>query len=323
MPDLKISQLPSKATPATSAVVPIVEGGSNYQATVQSIVTAGAPVLSVAGKTGTVTLAASDVSGLSASATTDTTNASNITKGTLSGSLVGTHDQNWSTILSTPTTIAGYGITDAVSSSDSRLTNARSPTAHKATHATGGTDALVAGDIGAAASSHSHGSITTDGKIGSTASQIVTTTTGGAVTAVATISTSQVSGLAASATTDTTSASNIGTGTLAYARMADPTVTSPAQITANQNDYSAFARGVNRFTTSASFDLTGMTAGNSGEVRVLVNVGTTNLVIKHQSTSSTTAANRFIVPWAGDCTITGSASVVCLYDATTQRWRLV
>ena len=122
-----------------------------------------------------------------------------------------------------------------------------------------------------------------------------------------------------------TSASDLTSGTLAYARMADPTVTSPSQITASQNDYSGFARGINRFTTNAARDLTGMVAGSDGEVRVLTNVGTTaanTLVIKDESASST-AANRFSVPWNGDCVIPAEGSVVVFYDGTSQRWRVI
>lgn len=121
------------------------------------------------------------------------------------------------------------------------------------------------------------------------------------------------------------SASDLTSGTLAYARMADPTVTSPSQITASQNDYASFARGINRFTTNAARDITGMVAGSDGEVRVLTNVGTTaanTLTIKDESTSST-AANRFSVPWNGDCVIPAEGSVVVFYDGTSQRWRVI
>jgi hypothetical protein len=51
------------------------------------------------------------------------------------------HNQAWSTITGTPTTLSGYGITDAVGSADARLSNARTPTshAHSASDITSGT----------------------------------------------------------------------------------------------------------------------------------------------------------------------------------------
>lgn len=64
---------------------------------------------------------------------------------------------------------------------DSRLSDARTPTAHKSTHALLGSDPLSAADIGAADALHGHGQISTVGTIGSTANLPLITRTGGEI----------------------------------------------------------------------------------------------------------------------------------------------
>jgi hypothetical protein len=78
--------------------------------------------------------------------------------------------------------------TELVLGSDTRLTNSRTPSstlAHASTHHSGGSDALTAANIGAAAAAHTHGNLTNDGKVGSTSGLPLVTTTAGAVTTLA------------------------------------------------------------------------------------------------------------------------------------------
>lgn len=101
-----------------------------------------------------------------------------------------------------------------------------------------------------------------------------------------------------------------------------PTVTSPSQITSSQNDYAGATADINRITSDAARDITGIAAGTDGQAILLINVGSFTITLKHQSASST-AANRIIVPWAGDYAIPASGSATLVYDNTTARWRVL
>jgi hypothetical protein len=102
-------------------------------------------------------------------------------------------------------------------------------------------------------------------------------------------------------------------------------VLSPAQITADQNNYEPANIGTNtiiRLSSDASRNVTGMGGGSSGEVKILVNVGSFDIVLTNEDASST-AANRFSWPQGGSYTLTPGGSVTVAYDNTSSRWRPV
>lgn len=106
---------------------------------------------------------------------------------------------------------------------------------------------------------------------------------------------------------------------------------SPAQITSDQNNYlssSALtqeAQPVYRLSSDATRNITGLHHGGSGwngQMVWLVNVGSSDIVLKHQDTNST-AANRFINTTGADITL-GADKIACAwYDFTTSRWRVM
>jgi hypothetical protein len=87
------------------------------------------------------------------------------------------------TITTSGTIAADFGTTAGTvcQGNDSRLSDARTPTAHKSSHALLGSDALSPSDIGAADALHGHGQISTAGTIGSTANLPLITRTGGEI----------------------------------------------------------------------------------------------------------------------------------------------
>lgn len=99
---------------------------------------------------------------------------------------------------------------------------------------------------------------------------------------------------------------------------------SPAQITANQDNYAPTDHATTyrfRLSTDASRNLTGLQGGASGREVVIANVGSFDLVLVHDATS--TAANRFLCPNSANLTLNPNDSVRCWYDATSSRWRVI
>lgn len=95
---------------------------------------------------------------------------------------------------------------------------------------------------------------------------------------------------------------------------------SPAQITANQNDYAPGVGMYQRWSSDASRDITGMLGGQDGEIRFIWNVGASDIVLKNQSASSTDTA-RFLNTTGADLTLTANKVALSQYDGTTRRWR--
>lgn len=96
----------------------------------------------------------------------------------------------------------------------------------------------------------------------------------------------------------------------------------PAQIAANTDDYAGCAdKVICRVSTDASRNLTGLAAASADyRIKLIVNVGTQNLVFKHDTTS--TAANRFYTEAAGDLTLGSSRMALVFYDTVVSRWRV-
>lgn len=102
-------------------------------------------------------------------------------------------------------------------------------------------------------------------------------------------------------------------------------VLTPAQITANQNDYAPTNHATAyhfRLSTDASRTITSMAGGVDGLERLITNVGAQDLVLEHASASGT-AANRLLCPGSVNVTLNPNDSVRLRYDGTSSRWRVL
>ena len=95
----------------------------------------------------------------------------------------------------------------------------------------------------------------------------------------------------------------------------------PATLSASANDYAPGNGDIYRLSASAAVNLTGWTAWTDGTIKMLVNVGSFAITLKHQNTSSS-ASNRFITPWSGDFVLSPGGSATLYWDATDSRVRV-
>jgi len=116
---------------------------------------------------------------------------------------------------------------------------------------------------------------------------------------------------------------SVNQGTSIRGKIAIKGASSPAQITADQNDYSPTDLNLNsvlRLSSDASRTITGLNLGYEGRIIYIFNIGTNNIILSNENILST-AANRFKI--GSDITIAADKGVQLWYDITSSRWRAV
>lgn len=115
------------------------------------------------------------------------------------------------------------------------------------------------------------------------------------------------------------------TGIHSFAGGVVGSIISPAQITANQNDYTPtglLGAFIVRLSSDASRNITGMGRDGNAYIKIVANIGAQNIVFTNEDAAST-ANQRFALKGAVSYTLLPGAAVVVFYDGTSDRWRIV
>ena len=107
---------------------------------------------------------------------------------------------------------------------------------------------------------------------------------------------------------------------LKFQHLNDTAITGAGNHTLNPNN----AVFVKLGSLSASANLVGISGGEDGRFLMVYNSSSSNsLVIKHDSSDESTAANRIYTMTGADTTITARGSFNCIYDTEDDRWILL
>jgi hypothetical protein len=101
------------------------------------------------------------------------------------------------------------------------------------------------------------------------------------------------------------------------------TIVTPSTVTADQNNYNPTGLStaqVLRVATDASRTITGIVAQTGGRRLIIANAGAQNIVLAHQSGSSS-SANRINCLGAANLTVGVAESVELFYDDVSGFWR--
>ena len=94
----------------------------------------------------------------------------------------------------------------------------------------------------------------------------------------------------------------------------------PAQITADQNNYALGDYDLLRLSSNTTWTITGLAGGVRGRRVTLYNVGTQIINMAHESASSS-AANRMILGNAITHPMNPRDNITFYYDSVSLRWR--
>lgn len=286
--------------------------------------TTGGAVSSVNGRTGTVTLVASDVSAASASHTHVVANITDFATGVRSNQSVSSVNGRTGTVtlVASDVSAASASHTHVVANITDFATEAAKHGPVSSVNGRTGTVTLVATDVSAASSTHAHSYVQSlnaqTGTLSIIAGDNVTIATSAGFITI----TGAAAGTAGSSVTSVNGKSGQVTISASDVTAAGAYIWNTIEATANLNDHAPGTATVLRISANtANRSITGFSGGGENKVLRLINVATNILTLVHNSTASD-SSNRLLLDTGTNRTLDENDQAELLYDPVSMRWRV-